>query len=172
MEKALGVIETIGLVPAIEAADIGLKTADVALGGLEKSGAGLVAVVLRGDVSSVREAVDAGKRAAERLGTVWSTTVIARTAEGLEDLGFGSSQPVAPVAASGPAAVGTSATESEREDNPTMEQLTRLSVVDLRAFVRTLDGFPMARPAIRSARRQELLEKVASYYKERGVIHG
>ncbi len=82
--KALGLVETLGLVPAIEGADAAVKSADVELKGLEMIGAGLITIVIVGDISAVSSAVDAGKAAATRLGTVLSTTVIGRTAEGLE----------------------------------------------------------------------------------------
>ena len=82
--KALGLVETLGLVPAIEGADAAVKSADVELKGLEMIGAGLVTIVIVGDISAVSSAVDAGKAAAARLGTVRSTTVIGRTGEGLE----------------------------------------------------------------------------------------
>jgi len=82
--KALGLVETLGLVPAIEGADAAVKSADVELKGLEMIGAGLVTIVIVGDISAVSSAVDAGKAAATRLGTVLSTTVIGRTGEGLE----------------------------------------------------------------------------------------
>jgi microcompartment protein CcmL/EutN len=82
--KALGLVETLGLVPAIEGADAAVKSADVELKGLEMIGAGLVTIVIVGDISAVSSAVDAGKAAATRIGTVLSTTVIGRTGEGLE----------------------------------------------------------------------------------------
>ncbi len=82
--KALGLVETLGLVPAIEGADAAVKSADVELKELEMIGAGLITIVIVGDISAVSAAVDAGKVAASRLGTVLSTTVIGRTGEGLE----------------------------------------------------------------------------------------
>lgn len=171
-EKALGVIETMGLVPAIEAADTGLKTAEVTLDGMEMVGAGLVAIILRGDVSSVKAAVEAGSLAAGRLGQVISTTVIARTAEGLESViiaNNGDGQEPAteqPIPAPAPAA----AAETEAPaDIRGMDQLGTMSVVKLRAYVRTLPGYPMAREEIRSARKQDLLAKIVEYYRERGL---
>ena len=77
-QKALGLIETKGLVGAIEAADAMVKTADVRLVGLEKIGAALVTVLVRGDVGAVRAAVDAGAAAARRIGELVSLHVIAR----------------------------------------------------------------------------------------------
>ena len=82
--KALGLVETLGLIPAIEGADAAVKSADVELKDLEMIGAGLITIVIVGDISAVSAAVDAGKVAASRLGPVLSTTVIGRTGEGLE----------------------------------------------------------------------------------------
>jgi microcompartment protein CcmL/EutN len=82
--KALGLVETLGLIPAIEGADAAVKSADVELKELEMIGAGLITIVIVGDISAVSAAVDAGKAAASRLGPVLSTTVIGRTGEGLE----------------------------------------------------------------------------------------
>ena len=78
MGEALGMIETQGLVGAIEAADAMTKAANVQLMGYEKIGSGLVTVMVRGDVGAVKAAVDAGKAAAERVGKVVSVHVIPR----------------------------------------------------------------------------------------------
>lgn len=83
---ALGFIETRGYVGAIEAADAALKSADVTLISTQKADAGLVTVILQGDVASVRAAVSAGSAAAKRVGELVSENVIARSAEGLEKL--------------------------------------------------------------------------------------
>ncbi len=78
MGEALGMVETQGLVGAIEAADAMTKAANVQLMGYEKIGSGLVTVMVRGDVGAVKAAVDAGKAAAERVGKVVSVHVIPR----------------------------------------------------------------------------------------------
>ncbi len=68
MEKeSLGMIETLGFVPAIEAADAGSKAANVTFRGYERARAGLITVVFVGDVAAVRAAVTAGSAAARRL---------------------------------------------------------------------------------------------------------
>jgi len=82
---ALGLIETRGLVGAVEAADAMVKAAKVTLLGKEKSGAALVTVMVRGEVGAVKAAVDAGSAAAKRVGEVVSTHVIPRPAGDLED---------------------------------------------------------------------------------------
>ena len=75
---ALGMIETRGLVAAIEAADAMLKSADVEIVGMEKIGSGLVTVMVQGDVGAVKAAVESGEEAASRLGELVATHVIAR----------------------------------------------------------------------------------------------
>lgn len=76
--EALGMIETRGLVAAIEAADAMLKAANVQLVGTEKIGSGLVSVMVRGDVGAVKAAVEAGGANAQRLGEIIATHVIPR----------------------------------------------------------------------------------------------
>ena len=76
--EALGMVETRGLVAAIEAADAMVKAANVVLIGSEKIGSGLVSVMVRGDVGAVKAAVEAGGAAAARLGEVIATHVIPR----------------------------------------------------------------------------------------------
>ena len=76
--NALGMIETKGLVAAIEAADAMVKAANVTLIGKELVGGGLVTVLVRGDVGAVKAATDAGAAAAERVGELISIHVIPR----------------------------------------------------------------------------------------------
>ncbi len=75
---ALGMIETRGLVGAVEAADAMVKAAKVQLMGKEKIGGGYVTVMVRGDVGAVKAATDAGAAAAERVGELISVHVIPR----------------------------------------------------------------------------------------------
>ena len=77
-QQALGMIETRGLVAAIEATDAMLKAANVELVGTEKIGSGLVSVMVRGDVGAVKAAVEAGADSASRLGELVATHVIPR----------------------------------------------------------------------------------------------
>lgn len=76
--NALGMIETRGLVSAVEAADAMVKAANVKLVGREKVGSGLVTVIVRGDVGAVKAATDAGAAAADRVGELVSVHVIPR----------------------------------------------------------------------------------------------
>ena len=76
--EALGMVETRGLVAAIEAADAMVKAANVELIGTEKIGSGLVSVMVRGDVGAVKAATEAGAAAGQRLGEIVAVHVIPR----------------------------------------------------------------------------------------------
>src|SRR5436189_6130310 len=76
--EALGMLETRGFTAMVEASDAMVKAAKVELVGYERIGGGYVTAIVRGDVASVRAAVDAGVRAAEKVGEVVSTHVIPR----------------------------------------------------------------------------------------------
>ena len=87
MREALGLIETKGYVGSVEAADAMVKAANVVLVGYQKVGAGLVTVMVRGDVGAVKAAVDAGAAAAAAVGEeVLSLHVIPRPAADVEKL--------------------------------------------------------------------------------------
>ncbi len=77
-QEALGMVETRGLVAAIEAADSMLKAANVTLVGSERIGSGLVTIMVRGDVGAVKAAVEAGSANASKLGELIATHVIPR----------------------------------------------------------------------------------------------
>ena len=77
-QEALGMVETKGLIGAIEAADAMVKAANVILVGKEYIGAGYVTVMVRGDVGAVKAATDAGAAAARRVGELVSVHVIPR----------------------------------------------------------------------------------------------
>jgi len=77
-------IETRGLIGAVEAADAMVKAANVTLTGYEKIGSGLITVLVRGDVGAVKAATDAGLAAARRVGQVVSIHVIPRPHEDVE----------------------------------------------------------------------------------------
>ncbi len=81
---ALGLIETKGMVGAIEAADAMCKAAKVTLLGKETSGSALVTVMIRGEVGAVKAATDAGAAAARRVGELVAVHVIPRPADDLE----------------------------------------------------------------------------------------
>ena len=144
-ERALGLVETKGLVGAIEAADAGLKAADVRLLGSERADAGLVTVMFGGEVAAVRAAVDAGSAAAERVGQLVSAHVIPRPHESLTAI---------------------EGDDAESEARPTVPMrggrydiaaLERMKVVELRGLARQIDAFPIRGRDVARASREELL---------------
>jgi microcompartment protein CcmL/EutN len=144
-ERALGLVETKGLVGAIEAADAGLKAADVRLLGSERADAGLVTVMFGGEVAAVRAAVDAGSAAAERVGQLVAAHVIPRPHESL---------------------VAIEGDEPESDGKPTVPMrggrydlaaLERMKVVELRGLARQIDAFPIRGRDVARASREELL---------------
>lgn len=86
MKEALGMVETKGLVGAIEAADAMVKAANVTLIGKETIGSGLVTVMVRGDVGAVKASVEAGAAAAKRVGELVSVHVIPRPHSDVETI--------------------------------------------------------------------------------------
>ena len=85
-KEALGMVETKGLIGAIEAADAMVKAANVTLIGKEKIGSGLVTVMVRGDVGAVKASVDAGAAAAKRVGELYAVHVIPRPHSDVENI--------------------------------------------------------------------------------------
>ena len=83
-QQALGMLETRGLVAAIEGADAMVKAANVEMIGTEKIGSGLVTVMVRGDVGAVKAATEAGAEVAGRLGEVIAVHVIPRPHSSVE----------------------------------------------------------------------------------------
>lgn len=83
---ALGMVETKGLIGAIEAADAMVKSANVSLVGKEQIGSGLVTVMVRGDVGAVKAAVDAGAAAAKRVGDLYGVHVIPSPHDDVEQI--------------------------------------------------------------------------------------
>lgn len=138
---ALGLIETRGLVGAIEAADAGTKAANVRLLGTERADAGLVTVKFLGDVAAVKAAVDAGGAAAERVGQLIATHVIPRPHDDLGLVAEDDEVPDAPVP----------------KDRLDLARLEQMKVVELRALARRLASFPLKGRDVARAGRDELL---------------
>ncbi|ACS78533.1 BMC domain-containing protein [Maridesulfovibrio salexigens] len=85
-EEALGLIETLGMVPSIGGADQMLKTADVKLVGYENIGSTLVAVMVKGDVAAVKASVEAGAATAAEIGKLTAQNVMPRPIRGVGDI--------------------------------------------------------------------------------------
>jgi BMC domain len=142
-EQALGLIETRGLVGAIEAADAGLKAAPVELLGTEQVDAALVTVLFARDTASVKAAVDAGAAAAERVGQLVSVHVIPRPDPELATLEHDAAD-----GAGGAGGGGGGAPARRLED---------MKVVDLRHRARLTADFPLKGRELSRANREELL---------------
>jgi len=85
-EEALGLVETVGMVPAIEAADKMLKAANVELVAYENIGSTLVTIMVKGDVAAVKASVEAGAAAAESIGTLTAQNVMPRPIKDIGDI--------------------------------------------------------------------------------------
>lgn len=162
-EQALGLVETHGLVAALEAADAMVKASAVRLLVTERTDPALVTVQVVGEVAAVKAAVEAGRAAAERVGRVLAVHVIPRPDPAVPAMLDGApkppkstpqrpSNPPAPRAPrnapSGPAPSGGGAADA----------LEGLTVRELRARVRDLPDAPLQGREIARARREELLD--------------
>lgn len=180
-ELAVGLIETRGLVAAIEACDAALKSADVKLISIDRVDAGLMTVKVVGEVASVQSAVDAGRLAAARVGTLVAAHVIPRPDVELHDeliyveirprqkKPHESSSPTA----SSPAISTTASSSSIPQPSkparlsPTLpttsetkllpQNLDDMTVQELRHYVRTLPDFPIRGREISRAGKETLL---------------
>jgi len=85
-DQALGLVETVGLVAATEAADAMVKAANVRIVTRQQPGGGLIAILVRGDVGAVKAAVEAGAAAARPLGRVVSAHIIPRPHDDVENI--------------------------------------------------------------------------------------
>ena len=139
-QEALGLIETRGLVAAIEAADAAVKSASVRLIGIELTQAALVTVTFSGETAAVQSAVDAGASAAERVGQLLSRHVIPRPANGPAAL-FGGER---------------------RHDSTTGANLETMTVRELRAFARKQENLSIQGREIARANKEQLLKALGS----------
>ena len=188
---ALGMIETSGLLTAIEAADAGLKAADVRLLGTDYVRGGLVMVRFEGEVAAVQSAVDAGTMAAQRVGHVLSSHVIPRAMPEVfcmlaSDPGVGPKKrhqggcascggcegglrelrgcAKAPKAVSEKAAPDPAPEAKTPPARPSLDELKGWKVLALRSYVRKLPGFPLAPGEIRYANKAQLMGALTKYY--------
>ncbi len=151
-ETALAMIETRGLIGAIEAADAIVKAADVRLVKLEVTVGALVTVQAVGEVAAAQAALEAGRRAAERVGEVVSVHVIPNPDAAVRKLqGLDATPTPGPVA---PPAQGNLASA---------EALSRLTVRELRDLARTIPDFPLQGRAIAKATKQQLVDLLVQH---------
>lgn len=149
--RALGLVETRGLVGAIEASDAGTKAADVRFLGHEYADAGLVTAMFSGDVAAVRAAVSAGSAAAEKVGILISTHVIPQPHSGLDNM-FGE--------------VALAAAMAAGEGSPPVGALESMKVVELRQAARNVENFPIKGRLLARSGREEIL----SGFRELGLL--
>lgn len=142
-ERALGLVETRGLVGAIEAADAMVKAARVKLIGKERSTGGLVTVKVVGEVAAVRSAVAAGSAAAEKVGELISTHVIPRPHTDTESIVYDTK---------GPTRIDTLL--------PGAGDLERMSVRELRQLARETPGVGIQGREISKAGKAKLLSEL------------
>ena len=147
-QRALGLIETKGLVAAIEAADAMTKAASVTLVGFETTVAALITVQVTGETAAVQASVDAGRMAAERVGELVSSHVIPRPTSATERMQFGEQ----------------SQTPGPKKRTPKSKSLGSMTVRELRALARKTPGSPIKGREIARANRSQLLDALSPHY--------
>jgi microcompartment protein CcmL/EutN len=157
IEYALGMIETRGLVAAIEAADAACKAANVKLVGKEYIGGGYVTIKIIGEVAAVKAAVDAGAAAAQRVGELVSVHVIPRPIDDLEMLIYPEKTLEALGAKPSVDPVSLPETNSPEELRSYLEGL---SVMQLRSLARKIEEIELTGREISKATKEELIEKI------------
>ncbi|MGA9365106.1 MAG: BMC domain-containing protein [Bacteroidota bacterium] len=185
LEYALGLVETRGLVGAIEAADAMVKTANVRLIGKERVDAALITIKIVGETAAVRSAVDAGASAAKRVGELISSHVIPRPSDGIEDLIFTKaskskeeieaemgmrSSPAEPVESEkieGEAQIEGAVPPVEpptmqlsENENEFLQQLQAMTVPQLRSYARQAQGLSIYGRQISRANKEQLIAEL------------
>ena len=148
-EKALGLVETKGLVGAIEAADAMPKTAAVQLIGMENTIAALLTVKVVGETGAVKAAVDSGASAAEKVGELISCHVIPRPHDDTESIVYNQNDDI-----------GSGGSDA----NLTIGKVKAMPVRQLRSLARDVSGFPIQGREISRANKEILVEKFQEYF--------
>ena len=143
-EQALGLVETLGFVGAVEAGDAALKAARVELKGYELATGGLVTVEIVGGVGAVQAAVEAGATAASQVGQLVSKHVIPRPHEELSKI----------------LKKQDKATKPPTEAPETHDDLKRMTVPQLRKLARSTKGIGATGRQISDMRKSDLLERI------------
>ena len=166
VKQALGMVEVVGRIGAVEALDAALKAANVRFVNMSKVGGGLTAVFVEGEVGAVKAAVEAGGAAAAAVSTVVSVHVIPRPATGMRELTGGDVGTLGTDKSAVILQTKKPAEEKQKDASsgfPTLEEVQKYNVSKLRALARSIENFPMARTAITYAKRGELMEALAPY---------
>jgi microcompartment protein CcmL/EutN len=173
IDYALGLVETRGLVAAIEAADAMVKTANVVLVGKEQTSPALITIKVVGETAAVRASVEAGAAAAQRVGELVSKHIIPRPAEGMEDLIYvhgsrtqldvedelreGRVEEEEETVPEVPYAMPEDLTEEQQEYYRSLEAMT---VHELRRHARSVEGLKIYGREISRANKARLLEEL------------
>lgn len=173
---ALGLVETKGLVGAIEAADAMVKTAHVILLGKERTDPAMITIKIIGETAAVQSAVEAGASAAQKVGHLISKHVIPRPAEGMEDLIFAKASRSEDEVAHLLDSTGAQEPEQDEDEVPeepftmpenlTAEQqeyfgtLNAMTVHELRSHARTVEGLSIYGREISRANKKQLIEEL------------
>ncbi len=155
MDQALGLLETRGLVCAVVAADAMLKTSQVRLLRQHVTRPALVCILIEGETAAVRASLEAGRKAASRVGPVVATHLIPRPSPSL--------RPMLEHLASGSHALGPAAQEALAAESFQAGDLGALGVPKLRALARSLSGFALSGREISTARREALLDALRKH---------
>lgn len=182
--KAVGMVETKGLVASIEAADAMVKAANVSLLSKERVGGGLVTVIVTGDVGAVKAATDAGAAAAERVGELVSVHVIPRPAQPVGEMlqkveppegkAFSAADDPAPSPVPPPADKGSDkllkapkpAAGNPQMARKPMEELEKMTVMNLRSYLRSQKHVDLSNDQLKFTKKSELLEAFRRVYKK------
>jgi ethanolamine utilization protein EutM len=143
--KAIGILETRGLVAGITASDAMLKAADVSLVNKEVTSPALVSIIIEGEVAAVKSAIDAGQLAANSVGELVSTLVIPRPAQGLSQT--------------------FSRMNTEISVGENKEDYSTLTVAQLRKLARSIENFPLKGRDISQANKTSLLQLLRNLQK-------
>ena len=179
IDYSLGLVETKGLIAAIEAADAMVKTANVVLVGKERTDPAMITIKVVGDTAAVRSAVEAGAAAAQRVGQLVSKHIIPRPAEGIEDLLYAKSSrtraATEALLAGGSATPDESAVEEEEpveeedysmpeglsgEQQKYFQELDGMTVHQLRSHARSLEGLSIHGRQISTANKKQLIDEL------------
>ncbi len=160
-DKALGMVETRGLVAAIEAADAMVKAAEVRIVALEQTVAALITIHVVGETAAVQASVDAGSSAASRVGELVSAHVIPRPADDT----FGIVDGVGPRPGRPPRSTGgrrprvaPPARSTAPRARPTEAELKSMTVRDLRRLARETQGMALQGREIARANKRQLID--------------
>lgn len=174
--KALGIIEVVGLTLAIEVLDCALKSANVNFYKMEKIGSGIITVMIIGDVASVKAATEAGCSAGEKIGTIRAFNVIARPVSSIYKM-FDIKKSISKEKITNKVNKGDLQLKIDKPlisyKTPNSKQIAdkkvnnmsfdKMSVSDLRKLARELKLTNITKSEIKFAKRKQLIEKISEF---------